>query len=86
MGLTSGIVVFFLVWWTALFIVLPIGIRPDAEGAAPGNWRGAPTQVRILRIVLLNTALSALIWLSLHAVISSDFLSFRSGWLAMPNE
>lgn len=82
----SGILVFVLIWWTALFVVLPIGIRPDTSGSAPGGWRGAPSHVRLGRVLLWNTALSVLLWLVAYWLISSEWLSFRSGWFAMPND
>ena len=28
MGVVTGVVVFFLVWWTVLFVTLPLGVRP----------------------------------------------------------
>ncbi|MBP0445682.1 DUF1467 family protein [Roseomonas sp. SSH11] len=84
MGWVAGTVVFFLVWWTVLFAVLPIGIRPDPEAAAEGGWRGAPQHVRVLRIVLLTTLVSIVIWCGIEWLVRSDWVSFRSGWLAMP--
>ena len=82
----SGVLVFVLIWWTALFVVLPIGIRPDPSGEAPGGWRGAPTHVRVGRILLLNTALTVLLWFVAYWLITADWLSFRSGWFAMPGD
>ena len=86
MGWAAGIVVFFLVWWTVLFAVLPLGISPDPEAAETGGWRGAPRQVRILRVILLTTAVSILVWLFINWLVAADWLSFREGWLAMPND
>ena len=84
MGVVTGIVVFFLVWWTVLFVTLPLGVRPDTDAeATPGGWRGAPLAPRLGRKVLLTTAISAVIWVGLEVVIRSDYLSFRHGWLAM---
>ena len=86
MGWTSGIVVFFLTWWTVLFMVLPIGIQPDPKAEATGGWRGAPRQVRLWRVVGLTTVLAVIVWLAVDYFVSADWLSFRSGWLAMPND
>ena len=84
MGVVTGIVVFFLVWWTVLFVTLPLGVRPDTDaGSTPGGWRGAPLAPRLGRKALLTTAISAVIWIGLEMVIRSDYLSFRHGWLAM---
>lgn len=86
MGWVTGTVVYFLVWWTVLFAVLPLGINPDPEAAAVGGWRGAPKGVRVLRVVLLTTVLSFLIWFFIEWLVRSDWLSFREGWLAKPND
>jgi predicted secreted protein len=81
----SGIVVFLLVWWTALFCVLPIGTRPDPDGdPAAGGWRGAPTNPQLGRKLIATTVLSVVIWLAIWGVIESGWISFREGWLALP--
>jgi predicted secreted protein len=81
----TGIVVYLLVWWTALFAVLPIGTRPDSEGdSTSGGWRGAPVAPNLGRKLIITTLVSAVIWLGIYAIVESDWLSFRSGWLALP--
>jgi predicted secreted protein len=70
MSLTLGIAVYVVIWWTVLFAVLPIGVRTQDEDGqvVPGTPGSAPTQPRLLRIVLLTTALSTVlfagIWLA----------------------
>ncbi len=81
----TGVVVYLLIWWTALFAVLPVGTRPDAEGdLAAGGWRGAPRNPHLGRKLLATTLVAGVIWLGVYAVVESDWLSFRSGWLALP--
>ena len=81
----SGIIVYLLVWWTALFAVLPFGTRPDPDGdPAAGGWRGTPQQPLLLRKLVATTLVSAVIWVGIYALVESDWLSFRSGWLALP--
>lgn len=85
MNTFTGFVVFVLVWWTTLFCVLPIGVRPDADGQeTPGGWRGAPAKAHLGWRLLATTVLTALIWVGLYYLIESDWLSFRSGLFAMP--
>ncbi len=81
----SGVVVYLLVWWIVLFAVLPFGTRPDAEGdPAAGGWRGTPERPLLLRKVIATTLVSTLVWLLIFALVESDWLSFRSGRLALP--
>jgi predicted secreted protein len=81
----TGTVVYLLIWWTALFAILPIGTRPDPVGdPAAGGWRGAPERPLLLRKVLATTAVSAVLWLGVYALVESDWISFRSGWFALP--
>jgi predicted secreted protein len=79
----TGIVVYLLIWWTALFAVLPIGTRPveDADLEA-GGWRGVPQRPLILRKVIGTTVLAAVLWLGAYALIRSELVSFREGWFA----
>ncbi len=80
----TGLVVFFLVWWTALFIALPIGVRPDSTGQeTTGGWRGAPTQPRLGRKVLITTGISVVVWLGIYWVIAQEWASFRDGVFAL---
>lgn len=82
----TGTVTFILVWWTALFAVLPFGTRPNPEGdPEAGGWRGTPEQPRLLRKLVATTLVSVVIWLGLYLVAESGWVSFREGWLAMPD-
>jgi predicted secreted protein len=81
----NGVVVYLLVWWTALFAVLPFGTRPDPDGdPAAGGWRGAPQRPMLWRKVVATTLVSGVIWLGIYLVVESGLVSFRSGWLALP--
>lgn len=82
----TGTVAFLLIWWTTLFAVLPLWTRPIAEADLDsGGWRGAPERPLILRKLLVTTLVTAVLWLGLWWVVESDWLSFRSGWLALPD-
>ncbi|MFZ4407011.1 MAG: DUF1467 family protein [Paracraurococcus sp.] len=86
MGWASGIVVFFLIWWLTLFAVLPIGTRPNPEGDSATGWRGVPEQPRLLRKVGITTLVTVVLWLAVYLLVESEWLSFRSGWLALPEK
>jgi predicted secreted protein len=79
----TGIVVYLLIWWLALFCVLPIGTRPVAEADPDaGGWRGAPRKPMLGRKLIGTTLLAAVLWLGVFALIESELISFRDGWLA----
>ncbi len=83
MGWFTGLVLYVLIWWTSLFAVLPLGARPVTQPDERTGWRGAPERVRLGRIVLATTLVAAILWLGCFAIISSPWLSFRHGWLAI---
>lgn len=80
----SGVVLFVIVWWVCLFAVLPIGTRPQQNADDTSGWRGAPQAPLIWRKVMWTTVVAIVVWLGCYAVISSDYLSFRHGVLALP--
>ncbi len=82
MNWVAGVVLYTIIWWTALFAVLPIGTKPIARADDATGWRGAPERPRLLMKVLITTVVSAVIWLGAYWVIESDYLSFRDGVLA----
>lgn len=84
MGWFTGLVLYVLIWWTALFAVLPFGVRPQPEPDRLTGWRGAPERPRLLRAAVATTIVAGVIWLAAFWLISSPYLSFRHGWLAMP--
>ena len=83
----TAFVLYTMIWWTALFAVLPFWTRPVADPSAEsGGWRGAPERPMLWRKVLTTTAVATLLWAGCMLVIESDLVSFRSGWLYMPDK
>ena len=86
MNWVSGVVLYIVIWWLALFVVLPIGNRPVADADAVSGWRGAPVRPWLLRRAIGTTILAAIVWGLCYLLIVSDWLSFRTGFLALPND
>jgi predicted secreted protein len=83
----TGVVLYVIIWWTALFAVLPFGTRPIEDGRdVPGGWRGAPAQPRLLLKAAATTLVAAVLWVACYLVITSPYLGFRSGFLALPRD
>jgi predicted secreted protein len=80
----TAVVLYVLIWWVALFAVLPFGVRPAPEADSVTGWRGAPARPRMGRTVLVTTLVAAALWGIAYTLITSDWISFRSGFLALP--
>ncbi|MDR3536616.1 MAG: DUF1467 family protein [Acetobacteraceae bacterium] len=80
----TGVVLYVLIWWTALFAVLPIGTRPVEGADDRTGWRGAPERPLMLRKVIATTVVAAVLWGACYALIQSDMISFRHGIFAAP--
>lgn len=70
----SWVAIYFVVWWTTLFVVLPFGVRSQAEEGevVPGSEPGAPARTRIGRIILLTTIVSAILFAIIVALLTQD--------------
>ena len=82
----TGIVLYVLIWWTALFAVLPFGVRAPSDPDPRTGWRGAPEQPRLIMKILATTLVAAVIWFGAWLLIRSPYLSFRHGWLALTDQ
>ena len=71
MTLAMAIAVYFTIWWTVLFAVLPFGVRSAQEtpGAdiPPGTDRGAPVAPMLLRKAIATTLIAAALVAALQA-------------------
>lgn len=65
-GKFGAVAFYFVVWWTLLFVSLPIGMRSQHEedGAiVPGTDPGAPIAPRLRERAVLTTFLSDIVFL-----------------------
>jgi predicted secreted protein len=81
----TGVVLFVIIWWTALFAVLPIGTKPVQQPDETSGWRGAPEQPRIFNKVIVTTIVASVLWAGSYLLIRSDYVSFRHGLFAAPD-
>jgi len=69
MGIVTGIIVFLLIWWTALFAVLPFGHKRDETGK--------PVFANMKKKFIWTTFVAFTIWVIVFALVESDMISFR---------
>jgi predicted secreted protein len=79
MSAFTGSAMYLIIWWIVLLAVIPIFTRPVAAPDPASGMRGVPQKLRLGRIVLITSLVSAAIWLGVDLLISSSWMSFRSG-------
>ena len=57
----TNIFIFFIIWWLALFAVLPWGVRRN-ENPTAGHDPGAPVHPLLWKKVFATTAVALVIW------------------------
>jgi predicted secreted protein len=65
MGPVTSISVYFIIWWTVLFMVLPWGVQSHHEAGIDlkdGGDPGAPVNPKIKQKFLITTGVSAVIF------------------------
>ena len=76
MSLTTSLAIYFIVWWTVLFAVLPLGVRKLKE-PGKGEERGAPERPDLVRKAIITSIVAAVLWIAFYFLHQSDIFSFR---------
>ena len=80
MPVTTGIAIFFLIWWIVLFAVLPWGVRSQQEDAevAPGTDPGAPAIPNLRRKLVWTTLVSVVIFAACYVTYVEHLITLES--------
>ncbi|PZR86310.1 Predicted secreted protein [Bosea lupini] len=64
MTIGGGLAVYFVIWWTVLFVTLPFGVRSQAESGEvqKGTDPGAPVAPALLKKALITSILAAIVF------------------------
>ncbi len=72
MTVFTGIAIYFTIWWTVLFSVLPIGVTTHAEAGidkGDGGDPGAPVDPKLKKKFITTTIVSTILWVILFLII-----------------
>jgi predicted secreted protein len=88
MSLTTAVAIYFIIWWTVLFAVLPWGVHSQEESGtvAPGTDPGAPALHRIGRKLVWTTAAATVVFAICYVVYTRRLITLDdlAGLLGMP--
>ncbi len=78
MSITLGLAIYFILWWTVLFAVLPIGVRSQHEVgiSAAGTDPGAPVVPQLLKKALITTLVATILF-------GIGWAIWRAGWISL---
>lgn len=79
MGLATSLAIYFIIWWLVLFTVLPWGAgshHERDEEVEPGNAPSAPVQPRLALKFAVTTAIAAVVFALVYAVIEYHLIDF----------
>jgi predicted secreted protein len=64
MSLATAVAIYFIIWWTVLFAVLPWGVRSQEESGAvaKGTDPGAPAIPRLGRKLIWTSIVAAIVF------------------------
>jgi predicted secreted protein len=67
---TTAIAIYFLIWWTTLFAVLPWGVRSQVESGevVAGSDPGAPSLPRLRNKLIWTTLVASVMFAAFYAV------------------
>lgn len=80
MSVTLAIALYFVIWWTVLFAVLPLGLRTqgDEGEVVPGTPESAPARPRLVRLFLINTVVAAVVFAIVWSAIVYKWIPIGS--------
>ncbi len=74
MKIGSAVAIYFIIWWTVLFAVLPFGVRSSHEEGnvvGAGHDAGAPTKSLMPMKAAITTVIAAVIFAGVYWAINS---------------
>ncbi len=81
MSVSLSIALYFVIWWTTLFAVLPIGVRTQGEAGevVPGTPASAPVKPRVLWVLGVNTLVSAVVFFIVWLAVVYQWVPIERG-------
>ena len=64
MGITSGLVLFAVIWFMSFFVIIPIRIKTqgDLGDVVPGTHAGAPQVHHLKKKAIITTVVAMVLW------------------------
>lgn len=79
MGITSGLVLFAVIWFMTFLVVIPIRIQTqgDLNEIVPGTHAGSPEHHHLRKKAWITTGVSVVLWAIIGGTILSGKITVR---------
>ncbi|SFO12263.1 Predicted secreted protein [Roseovarius lutimaris] len=79
MGITSGIVLFAVIWFMTFLVAIPIRIQTqgDLNEVVPGTHAGSPEHHHLRKKAWITTGVSVILWAIIGGTILSGKITVR---------
>jgi len=80
MSLPLSLALFFVIWWTVLFAVLPVGVKSQYEAGdvVPGSEGAAPHRPMLLKKAMVTTLVALVVFGIVHLAIAAHMVPLDS--------
>lgn len=77
MTITTGLAIYFVIWWLVLFAVLPWGVRSQEEHGevSVGTDPGAPAIPHLGKKLLWTTAVAAMVFAAVYVIYVNRWIT-----------
>lgn len=72
----TGLVAYIVLWWLALFAVLPLKVKVPDE-VPPGHATSAPENPHLLFKAGLTSLIAAVLWIVFYAIVVIDVFNLK---------
>ena len=78
MSITGFLVVFVCLWWIVFFAMLPIDVNREKKDNIEGVDPGAPENPKILKKIVLSTAITSIIFIIIYLLVKYEYFNLRN--------
>ena len=78
MSITGSLVVFVCLWWIVFFAMLPTDVNREKKDNIEGVDPGAPENPKILKKIVLSTAITSIIFIIIYLLVKYEYFNLRN--------
>ncbi len=78
MSPTGLAIIYIIIWWIVFFAMLPIDVNREKKDNIEGVDPGAPENPKILKKIVLSTAITSIIFIIIYLLVKYEYFNLRN--------